>query len=197
MAKKREGADEVIYVPTEELVAESIGETRLRPNAARKKKAARKFEEPTLDLYGGFDSFLVRTALIRASDYDERNAPQVSSPEEVFALCKHLQQADQEHMVVIAVNNQLKLMAIHESAVGGMSSAAVEARQLLKVGFLAGAPSVFMVHNHPGGKPTPSQDDVQMTKNAKEALKCVGMRLLDHVIVARDGYFSLHQAGLL
>jgi len=196
---KRDGADEVLYVPTEELVQESLGAAKFRPNEGkpRKKKAKRFFEEPALELYGGFEGFLVRTALIRATDYDSSEAPMVSTPEAVFALCKHLQQADQEHMVVIAVNNQLRLMAIHESAVGGMSSAQVEVRQLIKVAFLSGAPRVFLVHNHPGGSRRPSPEDVQTTQRTKESLACVGISLIDHIIVAHDGYFSLNNSNLM
>lgn len=193
---KRQGADEVIYLPTEELVSESIGKTKFRPNEGRprKKKAKRTFEEPTMELYGGFDGFLVRTALIRATDYDERDAPTITSPPDVISLVAHLAQADQEHMVVIAISSSGKLMAIHESAIGGLASAPVEIRQLIKVGYLTGAPALFMVHNHPSGRGLPSQDDLRSTRRAIEALRCVDLQLLDHIIIGRDGSVSLRSS---
>lgn len=191
MAKKQ-GADEVIYVPTEDLVEASIGKTRFRANEGRaRKKAKRSFEEPTLDLYGGFDGFLVRTALIRANDYDASKAPLIQSPEDVIKLVEHLAFADQEHLVVIATNSESRLMAIHEAAVGGLGAAQFEIRQLIKVGYLTSAKALFMVHNHPSGSSTPSADDLRATKAVVEALKCVGLSLLDHIIIARDGATSL------
>lgn len=190
------GADQIIYLPTDQLVEESIGSSKFyAPNAAKRKR--RFIEEAAVDLYGGYEGFLVRTALIRASDYDQKDAPVVGSPEKVASLTAHLAYADQEHFVVIAVNNQMKLLAIHEAAVGGTSSAAVELKQALKVAFLTSASACFIVHNHPGGSAEPSSDDVVVSSKIKAGMECVGVRFLDSVIVARSGYVSFMERGIL
>ena len=186
-------ADEVLYVPVEEIVEESIGKATFRPNPRSKKR--RFLEEPAIDFYGGFENFLVRTALIRASDYDDSKAPTISDPQKIFPLVQHLAYADQEHFVVIAVNNQMKLLAIHEAAIGGTSSAAVELKQALKVAFLTSASACFVVHNHPGGRSEPSSDDVVVSRKIKEGMDCVGIRLIDSLIISRSGLLSLYERG--
>lgn len=194
---KLQGADEVIYVPSEELVEASLGKTRFRSNARKKKSAKIEEAEAAADLYAGNSSFLVRTALIRASDYDPNTAPLVKSPTDVVSLTNHLRFADQEHVVIIAVNGRLKLLAIHETAIGGRSSASVEIQQSVKVAFLTSAAGVFMVHNHPSGDPAPSPEDVALTRRVKEAVQCVGIQLFDHVIIARHGETSFVDKGLM
>ena len=193
---KPKGADEIIYLPTENLIEMSLGTAKsFRPNAAKKKK--RFVEESEADLYGGYEGFLVRTAVIRASDYDQKVAPQITQASDIATLVAHLAYADQEHFVVIAVNSQMKLLAIHEAAIGGSSSAAVEMKQALKVAFLTSAHACFIVHNHPGGISTPSNEDVILTRAIMSGMDCVGVPLLDSVIVARDGYTSLRERGML
>ena len=60
-----------------------------------------------------------------------------------------------------------------------------------------GAPAVILVHNHPSGDPTPSRDDLELTERMLRAGRVVGVRLLDHLIVGREGFTSLADAGLL
>jgi len=60
-----------------------------------------------------------------------------------------------------------------------------------------GAPAVILVHNHPSGDPTPSREDLELTERLVRAGQVVGVRVLDHLIVGRDGFASLADAGLI
>jgi DNA repair protein RadC len=57
--------------------------------------------------------------------------------------------------------------------------------------------SVILAHNHPSGDPTPSDEDKKVTRQLALAASTLGIRLLDHIVVARRGYFSFQEAGLL
>lgn len=59
------------------------------------------------------------------------------------------------------------------------------------------AAGVVFVHNHPSGEPSPSADDVALTERLRRAGELLGVKVLDHVVIGREGYFSFLDAGLL
>ena len=78
---------------------------------------------------------------------------------------------------------------------GGLASASVDVRQLLREALLGQAVSVVLCHNHPSGQTNPSRDDDNLTKKAAEACNAVGIRLLDHIIFAGNNYYSYQENG--
>jgi DNA repair protein RadC len=80
---------------------------------------------------------------------------------------------------------------------GTLDRAVVEPRELLKRALLANAAGLIVYHNHPSGDPTPSREDREFTRRLASAAEAVGLRLLDHIVVARDGCISFREAGLL
>ncbi len=80
---------------------------------------------------------------------------------------------------------------------GGLTSCPVAPMDVFRAAVMAGAASIVIAHNHPSGDPTPSAEDIALTERLRRGADCLGMRLLDHVIVAADGYFSFLDAGLL
>ena len=80
---------------------------------------------------------------------------------------------------------------------GGVHGCALLARDILTPIVRDGASGFVLVHNHPSGDPTPSQEDIDLTKNLQLAAGHLGIPLLDHVIVARHGARSLFQLGHL
>lgn len=199
------GPDVLLYAPADELTGTEIVVDQLtaRPNPyggapAQKPKRRRRrvsLEHAALDLYGGHDGLLVRTALIRSKDYSDRDLPEVQSAHDVAKLCRHLIYSDSEYMVTIAMDNAMRVRAIHEAALGPANAAAFTAQQVLKVAFLTSAQQFVMVHNHPSGTPSPSNDDLSSTVAVAEAARCVGLSMMDHVIVAERGFFSFQWYG--
>jgi DNA repair protein RadC len=80
---------------------------------------------------------------------------------------------------------------------GTLDRAVVEPRELLKRALLANAAGLIVYHNHPSGDPTPSREDREFTRRLASAAESVGLRLLDHIVVARDGCVSFREAGLM
>jgi len=173
------------------------GALALPEGTKQSKQQAWKIDLSALRLYAGFEGLLVRTALIRQPGYERTSLPRLRCGSDVLDLLRHLASADLEHFVVLSMNQQNDVMAIYEGAVGSSNSAQVNIRDVLKTVILSGGLQAIIAQNHPSGDPTPSAEDELITARLKQAFHCVGYKLLDHVIVARDGHYSFFNSGKL
>jgi proteasome lid subunit RPN8/RPN11 len=185
------GPDVVILAPLEEFPPEPV----LSPNAAAKRRRGRRLELPELpegfEPFTGHSQLLVRTALIRPESYRPGMVrPHIGNDRDAARLVRHMAYYDQEHVVTLAVDAKSELTAIHEAHIGTMSTAPAQARHVLKVGLMTGALGVVLVHNHPSGDPEPSVPDAVMTAAMEAAGMLLGLSVLDHVVVAAEGYAS-------
>lgn len=80
---------------------------------------------------------------------------------------------------------------------GTLDRAVVEPREILKRALLLNAASLILYHNHPSGDPTPSREDREFTRRVTAAAESIGVRVLDHVVVGREGCVSFREAGLM
>ena len=102
---------------------------------------------------------------------------------------------DHEELWLLALDGQNRMRAARRVASGGLHGVHVAARDPLRIALREGASAFLLVHNHPSGDPTPSREDVDFTHAIGEGGARVGTPLVDHVIVARDGYRSLFELG--
>ncbi len=80
---------------------------------------------------------------------------------------------------------------------GNVNTAVVRTAELFRDAVVANAPNVILVHNHPSGEPDASPEDVEMTRDAAQAARLLGIDLLDHVIVGQGRFVSLKDQGVL
>jgi DNA repair protein RadC len=113
------------------------------------------------------------------------------------ALGPRLRGADREHFVAVALDAKHRPLRILDVAVGGLTACAVTPADAFRPLLREAAAGVIFAHNHPSGEPSPSDEDVAITRRLRRAGRLLGVPVLDHVIVARDGYFSFLDAGLL
>ncbi len=106
---------------------------------------------------------------------------------------------DHEVVIAVAVDGHNRVLGEFEVARGGRRGAAVAAADVLRPVIRATGSAFILVHNHPSGDPTPSADDIHMTKALRNAGLVVGVPLLDHIVIgARGGGFvSLSERGVL
>ena len=103
-----------------------------------------------------------------------------------------------EEMWVLSLDGRNGLMGARRVAQGGRHGCSVMARDILRTALVDGASAMVLVHNHPGGDPSPSSQDLEMTEAVAEAAAVVGVPLRDHVIVTSQGkYMSLRDMGVL
>lgn len=112
-------------------------------------------------------------------------------------VMEEMRYLDREHFKAMYLDRKLKLMAIEEIAVGSLSSAIVQPREVFKPAIQRSAASIILLHNHPSGDPTPSAEDIEFTRRMKEAGQILGIDIIDHIIIGDNRYASLSNMGLL
>ena len=123
--------------------------------------------------------------------------PAVHTPEDVAALLTpEMGALDQEHLRVLSLDRKNRVMANETIYKGSVMMTAVRGAEVFRTAVKQNYPGVMVVHNHPSGDPAPSAQDIAITRVLAQAGKTLGIELLDHVIVARDGFVSIRETGL-
>ncbi|WP_010233423.1 JAB domain-containing protein [Clostridium arbusti] len=123
----------------------------------------------------------------------------ISRPRESVDLIKNIiGDMDREALVVITLDVKNHPTSINICSTGSLNSSIVHPREVFKTAILGNAASILIGHNHPSGNPTPSNEDINITKRLKEAGKILGIEVLDHIIIGSfDNYISFKEKGLL
>ncbi len=131
-----------------------------------------------------------------AEDLQGRSA--LTSPGAVRDLLKHkLAGLPHEVFICIHLDAQHRVLSVEELFRGTLTQASVYPREVVKAALRANAAAVIFAHNHPSGVAQPSQADEYLTRNLKDALALVDVKVLDHFIVAGTGTMSFAERGLL
>lgn len=123
----------------------------------------------------------------------------IKSPDDAVNVGKgfmRIHEEPEEYMYMICMNTKNKIIGVFEISHGSVNSSIVNPREVFQKALLANAVSIIVMHNHPSGDPTPSREDIEVTKRLVEAGKIVGIEVLDHIIVG-DRYSSLKEKGYL
>lgn len=102
-----------------------------------------------------------------------------------------------EHFVIVHLDAKNRVVGHQTIGIGGLSACPVAPSDVFRALLITEAAGWIALHNHPSGDATPSADDVALTDRLVRASSLIGLRMLDHVIIAREGYFSFLDAGLL
>ena len=102
-----------------------------------------------------------------------------------------------EHFWVIALNDANQIVHVELVALGGGNIVYVQPVDVVKISLLKDAKSIIFVHNHPSGRPEPSELDKDLTSRLIHACKIIGVRVQDHVIITENSYYSFASSGLL
>ena len=136
--------------------------------------------------------------LVRSGGVDAPLSGRLASSADVAAYFRSKLAAERvETLWVLHVDARNRVRRIHHVGLGGPSACFVEPLAVLRPLVANGAPAAILVHNHPSGEASPSQDDLALTRRVREACELLGIALLDHVIVAAEGTFSFCDAALL
>lgn len=121
----------------------------------------------------------------------------IRSPEDAAIIGKgfmRIHEEPEEYMYMICMNTKNKIIGVFEVSHGTVSSSIVGVREIFQKALLANAVSILLMHNHPSGDPSPSREDIEVTRRIVEAGKILGIQVLDHIIVG-DQYVSLKEKG--
>ncbi|MBP8591165.1 DNA repair protein RadC [Candidatus Shapirobacteria bacterium] len=121
---------------------------------------------------------------------------ELTDPEKVYRLIKSkLKDYHKEHFYIIALDSRNHSIA--EISVGSLNASVVHPREVFVEAIKNKAASVVFAHNHPSGDPEPSEDDLLLTKKLVESGKILGIEVADHIIVAKDKFFSFKNKGII
>ncbi len=122
----------------------------------------------------------------------------IRSPEDVSnLLMEDLRYLTQEHFVCLFLNTKNQVIAHSTVFIGSLNSSIVHPREVFKEAIRKSSASVICLHNHPSGDPTPSKEDIEVTKRLIQAGQIIGIDVLDHVIIGDGRYVSLKEKGLI
>ena len=128
--------------------------------------------------------------------YEERK--RISTPKDVQVLMTEHFDPHKERFYVLLLNTKNELLKVDLVSVGSLNASIAHPREILKSAILESAASIILVHNHPTGDPTPSNEDVEFSRRMAKCCELMGIALLDHVIVGNGtGCFaSLKEKGV-
>jgi len=116
----------------------------------------------------------------------------IKAPQDIAnILMEEMRYEKREIAKVVILNSQNKVMKIIDVSIGGTSYAVLEPRHVLVDAIKMQAPKIILVHNHPSGDPTPSQNDYRATDRIYEAADIMGIELLDHLVIGDGKYESI------
>jgi DNA repair protein RadC len=136
---------------------------------------------------------LGRRAYGRADD----DRPSISGPRQAYRQLTHLGQAKKEHLVGLYLDSQNGLLCKETISIGSLNTTRTHPREILFPAVVHLALGFILAHNHPSGCLEPSAEDVEFTRSIRRAGELMGIELYDHLIIARGGYTSLRERGLL
>ena len=123
-----------------------------------------------------------QTVLLRQGKKVKKGGP-IQSSGDVCKLVRGLRNTPQEHLVALHLNNRNEVVSQTLASLGSSNGTMVDPRSIFQAALLANANGIVLVHNHPGGDPTPSPEDLAATRRVANAGEILGIKLLDHVIV--------------
>ncbi len=124
--------------------------------------------------------------------------PIITNPTEVVDLVMDkMKMLDRERFEVIILDIKNRVLASEVVSIGSLNNSIVNPREVYKKAIKLSAASIIILHNHPSGDPTPSSEDISVTRRLVEAGEIIGINILDHIIIGHDRYVSFRERGLI
>ena len=142
-----------------------------------------------LDLYIDFKTkFMIRK---------QKELIRLQSTADILPLLRDISTKRQEHFVVLSLDSERRLIKKRVVFLGTVDAVIAHPREVYAGALADRASSIIVAHNHPSGDPTPSGQDIAATEQLVKAGEILGIRLIDHVIVAGEEYFSFRDEEML
>ena len=123
--------------------------------------------------------------------------PAIHSPADAAALVQYEMSAlQQEHLRVINLDTRNRVMNVEKLYVGSLNASTVRVGELFRAAVQRTAASIILIHNHPSGDPTPSPEDVALTRSVVAAGKLLDIEVLDHLVIGLGRWVSMKERGL-
>ena len=131
-------------------------------------------------------------------EFDNINKIKIVNAESVFNYYKNvLKDKKQEYFYCIYLDTKNNIIKDKMLFKGTINESLVHPREVFKEAYLLSASSIICIHNHPSGNTNPSKNDEMLTKQLKKCGELLGIKVLDHIIISNNSYFSFLEKGLI
>lgn len=136
--------------------------------------------------------------LAKRKEEDTEEKITIRTSKDVVKLVRPgLKDKKKEHFLVLSMDTRNSLIRMCNISIGTLDSNLVHPREVFKEAIQSLASSIILVHNHPSGNPEPSDADIEITKRITETGSIIGIDILDHIIIARDTFYSFKEKGVV
>jgi DNA repair protein RadC len=132
----------------------------------------------------------------RLETFSEESKQKINSPEDVYRrIYPRMREQKKEMFIELCLDTKNQIIKEETISIGSLNANIVHPREVFKMALAESAAHIIVVHNHPSGDPTPSREDIEITKKLAETGKVMGIDVLDHVIIGDGRHFSMKEAG--
>ena len=167
----------------------------------------RKLQEATAEeLMGTSGIGTVKAARILAAaelarriqrDQQVEESPCITCPQDVVDLVmEEMRTYDREHFRAVLLNTKNRVMAVETISIGNLNSSLAHPREIFKNAIRRSAASLILLHNHPSGDPSPSREDLTLTKELLKVSEFLKIKIFDHVIIGDGRYYSMKENNI-
>ena len=140
----------------------------------------------------------VKSIEVREIEYSYDKRPKISSMDDVVKTVKPMiADPNKEFFMALYLNTKNGVLKQEIISIGSLNANVVHPREVFRTACMISASSIIVAHNHPSGDPTPSREDIEITKKLCEAGKMMGIEVLDHVIIGYDRNYGFKESGLI
>jgi len=134
----------------------------------------------------------------RMNEYKPEERYVIRSPEDgADYVMEEMRNLNQEHFVALFLNTKNQIIHSQTIFIGSLNASIVHPREVFREAVKRSAASIIVAHNHPSGDPTPSQEDIHVTRRLVESGKMIGIEVLDHLVIGNRKFVSLKEKGYL
>ena len=134
----------------------------------------------------------------RLSKMQYARQPRFTSPEEIASFfMEDLRHEQQENLILVMMNNKMELLGYKLMFKGTVNASLISPREIFLEALHKEAVYIVLLHNHPSGDPTPSNEDIQATRRVRESGKLLGIQLADHIVIGDGTYMSMKEITIL
>ena len=119
-----------------------------------------------------------------------------TSPTQIFEVFSFLQDETKESFCTAHLDGKNRIVCLEVVSIGTLNQSLVSPREVFKTALLSNAAAIILIHNHPTLDPTPSQEDLEVTRRLREAGDLLGIKVLDHIIIGST-YYSFVERGVI
>ena len=133
----------------------------------------------------------------RTASANPEHRPSINSPDDVNNIVgPEMAQLTQEKLRVLLLNTKNRVMAMRDVYQGTVNSASIRVSEILRPAVRENCPYIIVVHNHPSGDPTPSPEDILVTRRLNQSADMMDIELLDHIVIGQQSFVSMKQRNL-